>query len=46
MGQLYNRVFSQVAHWGTQEWILALIIVIGIGMICMRGITSGSKYGP
>ncbi len=44
MEQLYHRILLQVNQWGTQEWLLALVVVIGIGLVCMRGLSTGQKY--
>ncbi|MHB8898080.1 MAG: hypothetical protein ACYC6Y_04985 [Thermoguttaceae bacterium] len=37
-------VFRHVDRWGGQEWLLALIIALSLGFVCMRGLGSRSKF--
>lgn len=35
---------SYVSHFGPQEWLLSFLVVVGIGIVCMRGFGSRSTY--
>lgn len=39
-----ETAFRHVDRWGGQEWLLALIIALTIGFVCMRGLGSRSKF--
>ncbi len=44
MWDLIEDVFRHVDRWGTQQWLLALMIALSVGFACMRGLGSRSKY--
>lgn len=44
MGQLYREAMRFIEHMGLQEWLLALIAVVLVGLVCMRGFGSRSNY--
>lgn len=44
MGHLWRNVMRTVDSMDTQEWMLALIAVIVVGFLCMRGFGSRSQY--
>lgn len=44
MLQTIQTAFRHVDRWSSQEWLLALIIVLAIGFCCMRGLGSRSKF--
>lgn len=39
-----QTAFRHVDRWSSQEWLVALVIVLSIGFFCMRGLGSRSKY--
>lgn len=39
-----QTAFRHVDRWGSQEWLIALMIALSIGFFCMRGLGSRSKY--
>ena len=43
-----TRYWRELVHYvdgmGTQEWMLALVVVIVLGFFCMRGFGSRSNY--
>ena len=44
MRQFYREVMQFVEHMDTQEWVLALMAVVVVGLVCMRGFGSRSDY--
>lgn len=44
MEQFYREVMRFIQHMDTQEWVLALIGVVIVGLFCMRGFGSRSNY--
>jgi hypothetical protein len=44
MWHLIHKAFRHVDRWDGREWLVALVIVLTIGFICMRGMGSRSKY--
>lgn len=44
MGHFYRDVMRFIEHMDRQEWVLALIAVVVVGLVCMRGFGSRSNY--
>jgi hypothetical protein len=44
MWDFIQIVFRHVDRWGTQEWLLALMVALSVGFACMRGLGSRSKF--
>lgn len=44
MGQIYREVVRFIEHMDAQEWVLALLGVVVVGLVCMRGFGSRSNY--
>ena len=44
MDRFWRDVVQLIDTMGTQEWMLALAGVIVLGLFCMRGLGSRSKY--
>ncbi len=44
MSRVVNELMRYVDHMGVQQWMLVLIVAIGLGMLCLRGFGSRSNY--
>ena len=44
MSQYYREVMRFINHMDTQDWAAALVAVVIVGLICMRGFGSRSDY--
>lgn len=44
MGHYYRVAMRYIEHLDVQEWLLVFIVAVGIGVFCMRGFGSRSKY--
>jgi hypothetical protein len=44
MGHVYRDILRYVDRMGLQQWLVVLAVVIVVGVICMRGFGSRSKY--
>jgi hypothetical protein len=44
MGTIYHTVMRLVGNFGPQEWLLALLGVLLVGSICLRGFGSRSQF--
>jgi hypothetical protein len=44
MGHLWRDVMRTINSFGTQEWVLLLLGVIIVGLVCLRGFGSRSRY--
>lgn len=44
MGPWYRTVMRFFEQMGIQEWLLALFAVVIVGVFCLRGFGSRSKY--
>jgi hypothetical protein len=44
MGHFYREIVRYVDRMGLQEWLVVLAVVIIVGVICMRGFGSRSRY--
>ena len=44
MGQFYREVMRFIERMDAQDWLLALLGVVVIGLFCMRGFGSRSDY--
>jgi len=42
--RLVQTAFRHVDLWGPQQWLLALIIVLSIGWMCLRGLGSRRNF--
>ena len=43
MWSLYNRILTHINHFDIQDWLLALVVVVGVGFLCLKGLGSNSK---
>lgn len=44
---MWNHIetaFRHVDRWDGKEWLVALVIALSIGFVCMRGLGSRSKF--
>ncbi len=44
MGQLYQDVLRYANLMDTQQWMLLCLVVIALGLFCMRGFGSRSNF--
>ena len=44
MGHFVREAMRFIEHMDTQHWLLALLGVVVVGLICMRGFGSRSNY--
>jgi len=48
MSHLYHHLYNQAMQWAGElsmrQWFLALLVVVLIGLFCMRGFGSRSSY--
>jgi len=44
MWKLINKAFREVDCWDGPEWLMALVVVLAVGFMCMRGLGSRSKF--
>jgi hypothetical protein len=44
MWHLYRDLTHYVQHMGPEEYVLLLALAIVVGLFCMRGLGSRSKY--
>jgi hypothetical protein len=44
MGQFCREVMRFIERMDAQDWLLALLAVVVVGLICMRGFGSRSDY--
>lgn len=44
MQQYYHHILRFVEQMDTQEWAMAVVVVIIVGIVCMRGFGSRSNY--
>jgi hypothetical protein len=41
---LYHSVYRYIDHMSAQQWMIVLVVVIGLGLVCMRGFGSRKNY--
>ncbi len=39
-----DRTINSVEHFDTRDWLILLVIVVAVGLFCMRGFGSRSSY--
>ena len=40
-----EHAFSNIANsWSTEEWIIAVCVMLAVGVICMKGFGSRKNY--
>ena len=44
MGHFYREVMQFIQHMDAQQWVLALLAMVLVGLFCMRGFGSRSNY--
>jgi hypothetical protein len=44
MNQIFREIMRRVDHMGMHEWFWVLAAMILVGVICLRGFGSRSKY--
>ena len=44
MAQMWRHIMRFVEQMDKQEWVLALAGVVIVGLVCLRGFGSRSKY--
>jgi hypothetical protein len=44
MWRLIDMAFRQVDHLGSWEWFTIMVIMLGVGLYCMRGFGSRTGY--
>ncbi|MFH1921214.1 MAG: hypothetical protein ABIP48_15205 [Planctomycetota bacterium] len=44
MGQFYREVMRFINHMDMQDWAVALVGVVIVGFVCLRGFGSRSNY--
>jgi hypothetical protein len=44
VNQVAHKFLRIIEQWGGQEWLLVLLVVILLGLVCLRGFGSRSRY--
>ncbi len=44
MGKYFREIVHHVERMGTQEYIIAVVVAIAIGFICLKGFGSRAGY--
>ncbi len=44
MWHFIQKTFRHIDRWDGQEWLVALVIALAIGFVCMKGLGSRSKF--
>lgn len=44
MWQLLRSALNQITHFGPRQWLVAFVVVVVVGALCMRGFGSRSSY--
>jgi len=44
MSLYFSDLVRYTEHMGPQQWFWTLAIVIVVGVLCLRGLGSGSRY--
>ena len=44
MWRTIDNLFNRVDHLGTWEWFAVLLVVLAVGVFCMRGFGSVKNY--
>lgn len=39
MSHWYKQIMREVSHFGTQEWLMLMIVAVVIGFLALRGVS-------
>jgi hypothetical protein len=42
--ELYRTVFTRLEHLSLQQFVLLAVVIVAVGIYCMRGFGSRSNY--